>query len=156
MVGRENFFQSVPIFLLSIDMKIYNVTDISKNGDFYLIAVIGSGGIIKHIELPRKCAESLLVGQTITALESKFYYFEDYVYLYGDTMYMNTKLPVADEYFCKQYIENLIETPDRTVFEQALRCECKRHDIVVDKEAWVNLHNLVLWGWFGRFVNWQR
>ena len=137
-------------------MKIYKVTDIAKNGDFYLVAVVDSDRIVKKIELPRVYAESLHTGQCVVALQDKSFGFEDYVYLYGDTMYFNVKLPIVDEYSCKNYIENLSCDSDRRMFRNALVRECGRRNINVSSEDCVNLHNIVLWDRLGRFVIDQR
>jgi len=137
-------------------MEIYKIKDIAQICGCYSVAVADSGGIIKTIDLPCQWSQGLRVGQTVVALQDKFSGLEDYVYLYAGKMYLNTKLPILDEYSCKIYIENLASDADRDVFNKALVRECLRRNINVSQFGWENLFNMSLWDRFGRLVIKQR
>ena len=137
-------------------MKIYKIQDIDQSCGFCFVAFSDSSGVIKTTDLPRRVVQGLHVGQTVVALQDKFSGLEDYVYLYAGKMYMNTKLPILDEYSCKIYIENLASDADRDIFNKALVRECQRRNINVSQFGWENLFNMSVWDRFGRLVIKQR
>ena len=133
-------------------MKIYKIKDIARGCGFYSVAVVNAFGKIKTIDLPCLVAQALHVGQTVVALQDKFSGLEDYVYLYAGKMYMNTKLPILDEYSCKIYLENLASDMDRNIFNKVLVRECRRRNINVSQFGWENLFNMSVWDRLSRLV----
>lgn len=157
-------------------MKIYQIQDIKHQDGISSVLIEGSHRHVikldalklsgrfrvrRTIDLPQKDAENLKIGQHIIVLTDKFSGFEDYVYIYNGKMYLNTKLQALEAHFCKMYIDNLpcfIDDYklDRWIFKNVLKRECKRRNILVSKDAWENLQNVVMWDRFGRFIVDQR
>ena len=138
-------------------MQTYKI-QYKNNSDFYsLISVSGSNQEHRTINLPKKAADRLKVGDTIRVIRDNLLDIEDYVYLHRGGMTFNTKPASYDKHSCKYYIENIPGlfqdgSLDRATFKIALAGECLRRGFGFSLVAWRNLRNVFLWDTYSPFV----
>ena len=145
-------------------MRVYKIENIARGDAFYSVAISGTSkhvvklncvtmrGTLKTfrtINIPKKVAGKLKVGQRMYVIQDKFYDSDDYIYLYRGGMVFNYKTVTNNKYACEQYIKNLPGLfdnfkLDRAICKLALMRECVRRDIMPSLVAWRNLRKVFL------------